>query len=201
MVHDVESLFGWFRFGLAWLITVYFLSHNTIQSTSRALFILPAEQAQSSEFGVYCIHGQRNRTTSLCDGPTRVPDLSDSLVPVVPVPPLTMALVQRHYHRDKQNDDYICLTNLKGSSISQPSISYGYVPIGTVNPHRARPGRWVSRTRRVPRRRRQKARWRSVRTQPPPALPCVGLLHLAGSAPSRPAQLRRRGCPVERGAS
>ena len=39
------GLFGWSRLGLTWLITVYFLSHNTIQSNSRALFILPAEQA------------------------------------------------------------------------------------------------------------------------------------------------------------
>ena len=44
---QLMSMFGWSRFGLAWLITAYFLSHNTIQSTSRALFILPAEQAQS----------------------------------------------------------------------------------------------------------------------------------------------------------
>ena len=34
--------------GLLWLITAYFLSYNTIQSTSRVLFILPVEQALDS---------------------------------------------------------------------------------------------------------------------------------------------------------
>jgi hypothetical protein len=32
--------------GLSWLILAYFLSQNTIHSTSRALFILPAEHPQ-----------------------------------------------------------------------------------------------------------------------------------------------------------
>ena len=49
-VRKRACLFRWSRLDLTWFITTYFLSHNTIHSTSRALFILPAERLYFSRF-------------------------------------------------------------------------------------------------------------------------------------------------------